>query len=65
VGGQELTQELLERERELEALEGALADAAQGDGRMVVVEAEAGLGFQFGCRQTLGAIGFNDNVPAP
>jgi DNA-binding NarL/FixJ family response regulator len=35
---------LLEREREMEALGAALADAASGRGRAVVIEANAGLG---------------------
>lgn len=35
---------LLERERELEAVAGALADAAAGRGRIVLIEADAGLG---------------------
>ncbi len=35
---------LLERERELDALDRAVADAADGEGRLVVIEAPAGLG---------------------
>jgi DNA-binding CsgD family transcriptional regulator len=35
---------LLERDLELEALQSALEDAADGDGRLVVIEGEAGIG---------------------
>src|SRR5262249_22827723 len=35
---------LLERDGELDELQSALADAARGDGRLVVIEGEAGIG---------------------